>query len=583
MNVFTALKDQIVAQIGVLMAEDVLPDGLDTGRISVDPPRDAAHGDVATNAAMVLAKPAGLKPRDLAGTLADRLATLDSVASAEVAGPGFINLRLSNDFWRARLGDVLAAGTDYGASGLGNETPINVEYVSANPTGPMHVGHCRGAVVGDVLARLLQKAGYTVTKEYYINDAGAQVDVLARSLHLRYREALGETVGDIPAGLYPGTYLVATAKKLVARDGSRWQDAPEADWLPVLRDFAVTEMMATIRADLAALGVVHDVFSSERALVDAGAVDRAFAALQGAGHIYEGVLEPPKGKKPDDWEPRPQILFKATDFGDDVDRPLKKSDGSWTYFATDIAYHHDKVARGCRYMIDIWGADHGGYVKRMRAAVKAITEGQGELDVKLCQLVNLFDAGQPVKMSKRAGTFVTLREVIDRVGKDVVRFMMLTRKNDATLDFDFAKVTEQSKDNPVFYVQYAHARVHSVFRQVAEVFPAEEFSDAALIDAPRDALADPAELALIRKIAEWPRVVDQAALAHEPHRVAFYLQELAAEFHALWNKGRDNAALRFILQGDLPGTRARLAMVRAVALVIGAGLDILGVEPVKEM
>ena len=583
MNVFSLLKSDIENQILALEKDGVLPAGSDTARITVEPPRDAAHGDAATNAAMLLSKAAGMKPRDLAEKLAEKLGSLDHIEQVEIAGPGFINLRMADDFWLSQITEVLENGKTYGNSNLGANTKMNVEYVSANPTGPMHVGHCRGAVVGDVLANLLAKAGYDVTKEYYINDAGAQVDVLARSLHLRYREALGETIDEIPAGLYPGDYLVAPGKKLAARDGNKWVEAPEENWLEEFRGFAIVEMMALIKEDLRLLGVDHDVFTSEAGLVAAGKVQAAFEHLEKKGDIYVGVLEPPKGKTPDDWEPRPQTLFRATEFGDDVDRPLKKSDGSWTYFASDIAYHFDKYERGFNHMIDIFGADHGGYVKRMKAATKAITGGEGDLDVKLCQLVSLFDNGEPVKMSKRAGTFVTLRDVVERVGKDVVRFIMLTRKNDATLDFDFAKVTEQSKDNPVFYVQYAHARVNSVFRQAREAFPNQDFSDAALVGADLSALVSEDEKMLVRRMAEWPRIVEQAAVAHEPHRIAFFLSEIAAEFHALWNKGRDNTALRFIVADDLAVTQARLAMIRAAALVIASGLDVLGVAPVEEM
>jgi len=438
-------------------------------------------------------------------------------------------------------------------------------------------------VVGDALALLLEKAGFAVHREYYINDAGAQVDILARSTHLRYREALGEAIGPIPDGFYPGEYLNETAHALAKRDGQKWLDLPESEWLAPVRDFAVAQMMVLIREDLAELGVRHDLFVSERALVESGAIDDCLAALDERGMIYTGALEPPKGKLPDDWEPRAQTLFRATDFGDDVDRPLKKSDGSWTYFAADIAYHRDKFRRGFANLIDVWGADHGGYVKRMRAAVRAVTGGTADLDVKLCQLVNLFDKGAPVRMSKRAGTFVTLREVVDQVGKDVFRFIMLTRRNDQALDFDFAKVTEQSKDNPVFYVQYAHARAASVMRHAVQEFPRDDMSDAALAKAPLDRLRDPAELSLIRQLALWPRLVESAAEAHEPHRIAFYLQEVAAQFHMLWNKGRDEATLRFILASDPTLTRARLALVRGVAIVVASGLAVIGVEPVEEM
>ncbi len=590
-NIFRDVRGLILAAIGDLVAHGVLPPGLDLSRVAVEPPRDPAHGDVATNAALVLAGIVKQNPMALAERIAPAIAArqlrsgdfhgggLEVVA----ARPGFLNIRLPAAVWHAQLRALLRAGTGYGDTDIGAGARVNVEYVSANPTGPMHVGHGRGAVVGDALAALLAKAGFQVHREYYINDAGAQVDILARSLFLRYREALGEDVGTIPEGLYPGEYLIETGQALAARDGDKWLGASEVEWLGSVRDFAVAQMMALIRADLDRLGVRHDWFASERRLVEAWAIEECLAALDERGLIYTGILDPPKGKTPDDWEPRPQTLFRATRFGDDVDRPLKKSDGSWTYFAADIAYHRDKFRRGFANLIDVWGADHGGYVKRMQAAVRAVTDGAATLDVKICQLVNLFDRGQPVRMSKRAGTFVTLREVVDEVGKDVFRFMMLTRRNDQALDFDFAKVTEQSKENPVFYVQYAHARAASVMRHAAEVFAPEELSDQALAGAALDLLTDPAELALIRQLAQWPRIVEGAAEAHEPHRLAFYLQEVAAQFHMLWNKGRDEATLRFILASDPILTRARLALVRGVALVIASGLAVIGVTPVEEM
>ena len=583
MNLFSEFKGRIVAVVAGLQSEGVLPSGLDVAKISAEPPHDVAHGEVSINAAMVLAKPAGMKPRDLAGLLADRLASSPGVDSAEVAGPGFINLRLAPSFWHDRLRDVLKAGTDYGTSTMGAGKAVNVEYVSVNPTGPMHVGHGRGAVVGDVLASLLAKAGYAVTREYYINDAGAQVDVLARSLHLRYRKALGEAIGDIPEGLYPGDYLMPVGRALAEEMGDSFKTAPEAEWLEPFRRRAVEAMMALIRDDLAALGVEHDVFSSERRLVEAGGVRTAFDTLVEKGLIYEGVLEPPKGLLPDDWEPRPQTLFRASDFGDDVDRPLKKSDGSWTYFASDIAYHFDKYRRGAETMIDVLGADHGGYVKRMVAAVKAITDDRGSLDIKLCQMVNLMRDGEPVKMSKRSGNFVTLREVIDDVGRDVVRFIMLTRKNDAQLDFDLKKVTEQSKDNPVFYVQYAHARAHSVLRHAVEVLAGADLSRAALAATDLAPLTDEAEIALIKQLAAWPRVVEGAAEAHEPHRIAYYLGEVATAFHSLWNKGREAAELRFLLPEQPEVSMARVALVQGLASVVASGLMVLGVAPVEEM
>jgi arginyl-tRNA synthetase len=582
MNLFRDFQSEITKVIEDLGQEDLLPRGLDTTRVACEPPREAAYGDVTTNVAMVLAKPAGKNPRELAALLAERLGTHHAVEKAIVAGPGFINLTLARTFWHGRLRDVLEAGTAYGDSTLGGGRPVNVEYVSANPTGPMHVGHARGAVVGDVLAALLAKAGFDVTREYYVNDAGAQVDLLARSLHLRYREALGEAIGAIPEGLYPGEYLKEAGHALARRDGEKWLGEPEESWLDPLRDFAIDAMMMMIRDDLAALGVVHDVFSSERALVDSGRVDEALRLLEEKGLIYTGTLDPPKGMKPEDWEPRPQTLFRSTEFGDDVDRPLRKSDGTWTYFASDAAYHLDKFRRGFAIMIDVWGADHGGYVKRVAAAVNALTEGKGLLDVKLCQLVSLLDGGEPVKMSKRAGTFVTLKEVVDEVGKDVVRFIMLTRSNDATLDFDLRKAVEQTRDNPVFYVQYAHARACSIFRNAATELPDLAVDDASLLKVSLDSLTAAEEIDLIRLMAGWPRVVEGAAEAHEPHRVAYYLQELAAAFHGLWNKGNVDADARFLVADDARAA-ARLALVRGLQLVIASGLQVLGVKPVEEM
>ena len=578
MNLFSHFRDVVVAEIGALS----LPPGLDLSRVAVEPPRDPAHGDLATNAAMVLAKPAGMAPRALAEQLVERLSRHPDVTGAAVAGPGFINLRLADRFWHARLGEILRAGPAYGDSVLGAGKRVNVEYVSVNPTGPLHVGHGRVAVVGDALATLLVKAGYEVCREYYVNDAGAQVDTLARSLYLRYREALGATIGAIPEGYYPGDYLVVTGQALAERDGSRWLDRPESEWLDPLRRFAVDAMMALIRSDLAAFGVHQDVFTSERRLVESGAVNEALRTLDSAGLVYTGTLEAPKGKQLEDWEPRPLLLFRATAFGDDVDRPLKKSDESWTYFAGDAAYHLDKFRRGFATMIDVWGADHGGHVKRVAAAVKALTGGEGVLDVKLCQLVNLLEKGVPVKMSKRAGTFITLREVVDDVGKDVFRFVMLTRRNDQALDFDFAKVKEQSKDNPVFYVQYAHARASSVLRRAAETLPAHKLDAESLAAAPLERLTDAGELALIRHLASWPRLIDSAAETHEPHRIAFYLQELAALFHGLYNQGQDDPSLRFI-QSDAPLSLARLALVQGVAFVVASGLTVFGVTPAEEM
>jgi len=590
-NIFSDFRRLVVAALEDLGQQGALQPALDLSRVAVEPPRDPAHGDLATNAAMVLAGPLKENPMGLAERIAAVLVRREFSTggyrgagfTAAPAKPGFINIKLAPEVWHAQLRAILAAGNSFGDSEIEGRERVNVEFVSTNPTGPMHVAHGRGAVVGDALASLLSKAGFSVAREYYINDSGAQVDILARSTYLRYREALGEAVGPIPEGYYPGEYLVETGRALAERDGNRWLGRPEQEWLAPVREFAVEQMMALIQADLAAIGVRHDLFVSERELVAKGAVDECLTELEQRGLIYTGVLEPPKGKLPDDWEPRAQTLFRATRFGDDVDRPLKKSDGSWTYFAGDIAYHRDKFRRGFANLIDVWGADHGGYVKRLQAAVRAVTDGAATLDVKLCQLVNMFDKGVPVRMSKRAGTFVTLHEVVDEVGKDVFRFIMLTRRNDQALDFDFDKVTEQSRDNPVFYVQYAHARAASVMRHAVEQFPDDDLSDAALSGAPLERLCDPAELALIRQLAGWPRLVESAAEAHEPHRVAFYLQEAAALFHALWNKGKDEATLRFILAAEPALTRARLALVRAVSIVIASGLVVIGVEPAQEM
>lgn len=548
----------------------------------VEPPREAAHGDLATNVAMVLAKAAGKPPRAIAEILKPELEKNKIIASVEIAGPGFINLRLHPEIWQNEIAEILRAGRHYGDSDIGKGQKVNVEYVSANPTGPMHVGHARGAVVGDVLASLLAKAGYDVTREYYINDAGAQVDVLARSVFLRYREALGESIGAIPEGLYPGDYLIPVGQAIAKRDGAKWLGEAEEKWLPLFREEAISAMMAMIRDDLRLLCVKHDVFSSERALVESGGVERAEKFLRDRGLVYEGVLEPPKGKTPDDWEPRPQTLFRSTEFGDDVDRPLKKSDGSWTYFATDIAYHLDKFRRGFDFMIDVWGADHGGYVKRMQSAVTAITEGKGRLEVRLCQMINLLKNGQPFKMSKRAGTFVTLRDLVDEAGSGVVRFIMLTRKSDAQLDFDLVKALEQTRDNPVFYVQYAHARCCSVLRHAFEIFSPQELMDEALTKTPLEKIASADELLLIKGMANWSRIVEAAATSQEPHRVAFYLMELASLFHALWNKGNDNADLRFIVD-DKGLTKARLALINAVRTILRSGLAVLGCQPMEEL
>ncbi|MDE3237592.1 MAG: arginine--tRNA ligase [Paracoccaceae bacterium] len=580
MNLFNDIRALVISEIEALVAAGTLPAGLDLSAVAVEPPRDAGHGDMATNAAMVLSKPAGLKPRDIAEALAARLAADARIASAEVAGPGFLNLRLAAPVWQGLVGGVLRDGPAYGRSTMGQGQKVNVEFVSANPTGPMHVGHVRGAVFGDALANLLAFAGHAVTREYYINDGGAQVDVLARSAFERYREANGLNA-DIREGLYPGDYLIPVGEALKANYGTTLLDRPEADWLDDVRAFAIAAMMAMIRADLAALGVRMDVYTSEKSFHHSGRIEEAISRLRGMGLIYEGTLEPPKGKLPEDWEAREQTLFRSTAHGDDVDRPVQKSDGSWTYFAPDIAYHWDKVERGFDQLIDVWGADHGGYVKRMRAAVAALSENRVPLDVKLIQLVKLFKNGEPFKMSKRAGTFVTLRDVVEQAGADVTRFVMLTRKNDAALDFDFDKVLEQSKDNPVFYVQYAHARVCSVLRRAAEAGIACD--DATLAAADLTRLDHPAELELIRKIAEWPRLVEIAARGHEPHRVAFYLYELASDLHGHWNRGNDDTSLRFVQEGEVETSQAKIALARAVAVVISAGLAILGVTPATEM
>ncbi len=583
MNLFTDIRATVLDCLTQLQAEGTLPEGLATAAVTVEPPRDAAHGDMATNAAMVLAKPAGLKPRDIAEALAAKLASDPRIVSAEVAGPGFLNLRLDPVVWQEV---IKAALTDrsYGRSQMGQGQKVMVEYVSANPTGPLHVGHTRGAVFGDALASLLDYAGWDVTREYYINDGGAQVDVLARSAYERYREACGQEP-EIIDGLYPGDYLVPVGEAMKEKWGEALLDKGEQFWLEDVREFATEQMMALIRSDLAALNVEMDSFYSEKSLYGTGRIESAIETLDHKGLIYRGTLEPPKGKVPEDWEPREQVLFRSTAHGDDVDRPVAKSDGSWTYFAPDIAYHYDKVERGFDLLIDVFGADHGGYVKRMKAAVSALSDGKVPLDIKLTQLVKLYKDGEPFKMSKRAGTFVTLRDVVDQVGPDVTRFHMLTRKNDAPLDFDFAKVTEQSKDNPVFYVQYANARVHSVLRKAPEA--GLDVSDAALSGADLSLLTHEAELTLAKSIAEWPRLVEIAAKGNEPHRIAFYLYDLASDFHALWNRGNDEPSLRFLPDGDSEATKAnslsKIALIKATSVVISHGLAILGVTPVEEM
>jgi arginyl-tRNA synthetase len=570
---YAALLDGVLDE---LVTDGALPAALDRRNVTVEPPRDPAHGDLAANAAMVLAKPAGTNPRALADLIKARLEAIPTITSVEIAGPGFINIRLKPDAWRDELRTILAEGDGYGVSTIGGNERVNVEYVSANPTGPLHMGHCRGAVVGDSLARVLEAAGFRVTKEYYVNDAGAQVDTLARSLHLRYREALGEDIGAIPEGLYPGDYLQPVACVLAADYGDDLVEVPEEQWLPIFRKCAIKAMLDLIRYDLALLGIHHDLFSSEEQLQQSGAVEEAMEVLRGKGLVYEGTLERPKSlDEHDEWEPVELTLFKSSEFGDDQDRPMKKSDGSWTYFGADAAYHWQK-AQKADHLVNIWGADHAGTVKRVQSAVKALTDGRVDLDVKLVQMVRLFRAGEPVKMSKRAGDFVTLADVVSEVGKDVVRFMMLTRRADAPLDFDFTKVVEASKDNPVFYVQYAHARICSVKRKAAE----------AGVDIAADAdlsLLDEEELALVKRAAQYPRVIEGAAIAHEPHRIAFYLYDLAAEFHALWNRGNDDPSRRFLVENNPQLSRARLELAFGIGQIIKSGLALMGVAAAEEM
>ena len=577
MNLFAHFQTVVLGAIETLVAAGKLPAGLDLSRLAVEPPRDATHGDVATNAAMVLAKPAGMNPRALADLLLPILLQNADVASAAAAGPGFINIKLKDSFWPRVLMAAMASKEQYGTSAMGADQKVNVEYVSANPTGPLHVGHCRGAIFGDALASLLKFAGYEVTKEYYMNDAGGQVDVLAASALLRYREALGEEIGEIPAGLYPGDYLKPVGEALKKEFGALLLE--NADALAIAKEKSIAMMMDLIRDDLASLDIRQEVFFSEKSLQTSGAVARSIAQLREAGHVYQGSLPPPKGEVPDDWEDREQTLFRSTDFGDDIDRALLKSDGSFTYFASDVAYSADKIARGFKQLIYVLGADHGGYVKRLQALGKAFAGDTVQVDPMLCQLVKLFRNGEPVRMSKRAGEFVTLREVVDEVGPDVVRFMMLYRKNEAPMDFDFAKVSEQSHDNPVFHVQYAHARICSVLRNALVAgFDSEQNSDYDF-----NLLTDEAEKAVIRKVSEFPRQVEAAALAHEPHRISFYLYELASEFNSLWNKGKESPQLRFILTDQANLTLTRLAFLRVIRYTIGNGLRILGVRPVEEM
>ncbi len=585
MDVFAGFNGRVLAAVQQLKHDGVVPPEASIEGITLEATKDASHGDLATNAAMVLAKVAALPPRTLAERIVPLLASDPHIDKVEIAGPGFINLTLAPAFWPSVLRMVLEQSAAYGRSAMGKGVAVNVEYVSANPTGPMHVGHARGAVFGDALANLLAFTGLAVTREYYVNDAGAQVDALARSAFLRYREALGETIGEIPPGLYPGDYLKPVGEKLAAEHGKELLAMPESEWLPIARAAALRAMLAMIEDDLAALGIHHDIFFSERSLSEGprDEVAETISDLKAKGLIYRGRLPPPKGKVDEDWEDREQLLFRSTSFGDDMDRPLVKSDGTYAYFAGDVAYHRDKFRRGFNTMIDVFGADHSGHVKRMKAAMAALTDGEAMLDIKICQLVRLFRAGEPVKMSKRAGTFVTLRELVDEVGAGPVRFMMLCRKNDAPLDFDFVKVTEQSRDNPVFYVQYAHARASSVLRNVREAFPDLDLEEGTLALSNLDRLTDEGEAALIKRIAQFPRLVEAASMAHEPHRVAFYLYDLAADFHTLWNRGKDLPQLRFIYESDRELTRARAALVAATKRVVASGLGILGVQALHEL
>lgn len=580
MNLFTHVREILIDILHDLSTQGILPADTDFSQITVEPPKDSRHGDMATNAAMVLSKSVETKPRELAKIISESLSQNEIVLSVDIAGPGFINISLSEACWHSLLSCVLLNGINFGRSNIGYSKKVNVEFVSANPTGPLHVGHTRGAVFGDALASLLSYSGYEVTREYYINDGGAQVDVLARSVFLRYQEAFGKEV-VFEDGTYPGDYLIPIALKLKDKVGDAYLQKSEDKWLPEFRDYAVQAMMDLIKSDLDLLGIEMDTYFSEKSLYDSGQIEAALDRLKNNGLIYKGILEPPKGKKTEDWEPREQTLFKSTQHGDDVDRPVLKSDGTWTYFAPDIAYHFDKITRGFDLLIDIFGADHGGYVKRMKAAVSALSNGEVPLDIKLCQLVKLYQNGEPFKMSKRAGNFVMLRDLVEEVGPDVTRFVMLTRKNDAALDFDFQKVLEQSRENPVFYVQYAHARIKSVIRKAEELDI--DISDRALSETNLTRLTHSSELSLIKKIAEWPRLVEVAARLYEPHRIAFYLFDLSSQLHAHWSKGSDNPDLRFLHNDNLVKTQSKIALARAVSIVISSGLAILGVKPAEKM
>ena len=581
MNIFNHFRNEIIVALEVLVSKGVLPSDSDFTKVTAEPPKEPEHGDIATNAAMVLAKQARKNPREIATLLCEQLTQNDQVSACEVAGPGFVNLRIQDEFWLQRLQEVLKNGRSYGDSDLGQNTPVNLEYVSVNPTGPMHIGHCRSAVAADILGSVMQKAGYQVTREYYINDAGNQANLLAHSAYKRYLEALGHPAQGI--GEYPGDYLIPVGKALIEKYGDRWVEASESEWMEPVRTFAVAAMMDLIRHDLALLGIEHEVFTSEKEIISRGETDEAFKVLEDQGLIYQGKLPPPKGKTPEEWVAEELTLFRSTYFGDDSDRPLKKSNGNWTYFAGDIAYHWDKIRRGFKVIIDFWGADHIGYVKRLNSAVQGLSRGEVEFEAQLCQLVKFMDKGKPVKMSKRAGTFIAVNDVIERVGKDVVRFMMITRKNDVPLDFDFAKVVEQSKDNPVFYVQYAHARACSVKRHIKSLFPDLDVSPKQLAQANLGLLDNSEDIALIKLLTQWPRQIELAAKTREPHRIAYYLYSVAAAFHVLWTKGKDQTELRFLYPEDREKTYARFALVQAMALVIASGLEVMGVEPVEEM
>ncbi|MGB1155621.1 MAG: arginine--tRNA ligase [Alphaproteobacteria bacterium] len=581
MNLFASLETRLKAHLSALVEAGRLPEGLPLDRVTVEPPRDASHGDFATNAAMVLAKPAKTNPRALAEDLVTEIAGWDEIASAEIAGPGFINMRAEPAAWHALLKGILEGGDAFGDSARGQGAPVNVEYVSANPTGPLHLGHARGAVVGDVMAALLAKVGFAVTREYYINDAGAQVDVLGRTAYARYREVLGETI-TLEEGQYPGEYMIDIAKAIVAQDGDKWLSAPEAEWLPAFRAFSIDYNMGEVRRTLGEMNI-DQLFVSERGIVETGGVERAIGKLTDLGLMYRGVLEPPKGKKPDDWEEREQLLFRSTDFGDDVDRPLQKSDGSYTYFANDIAYHYDKHQRGFAEQIDVWGEDHKGYIKRMQAAVAGVTDKQAALEVIICNIVKVFKNGEPVKLSKRAGNIVTLESMVNEIGASALRFIMLTRRNNEVLEFDIAEVTAATKDNPVFYVQYAHARISSALRKAVEVFTDSRIDDSSLCDAEFAHLQAREEQRLISAVAQFPRIIESAALAREPHRVAFYLSDLAGAIHGLWAAGNVNPAQRIVVDDDLPLTQARLALIRAAQITLATGLRLLGVVPVEEL